>query len=657
MLKILKRFVHYQNESDFLTQLNSDGGFDDSCIVFIKDKQKIYTHGQYYNCGYSTATEETDGLLSKEDKQWMDIAKGNKETNGYGFYVPGEASDQGVDYIDFTFTNNTVDLAFCAVDANGNKWDFTSSFPSSFDFRAGTMSALQAQQLALLSDNTTPFSEPVSIDEETYNKLFVEGLTSDYIVDSSTRFYKDIVKVCTAAKNAYDKDNTVHDIHVCVGHEWPFRTSNCKVVCVQNIQDIKIDNNIISGSLRIVLDGIEDSITKVRYISLYGNNLRLGQYDSSTAPVTNINWAGGELELVLYNKATKQENYIYTDIPYATTEDCGLMSAEDKTKLDNLDSTGVAKLKTARTISVGTALTSTPTSFNGTSNITIPVTKIDESYLDWGSRSHSVMSPSDACFEGGFHGNVFSFIPPECITIEYSRDGGTTWKDYSTTSGGSYDINDWFKTTFTTKTPYERPIYMGCRDGSNIDTSNDQLRITFDLTNSDIYCYLRKLAVRVSTGGSSDCKVQIESRTCSNYTNNVDTWKINVPYTKVTGYTGWEIFNNNYGYFAYNDDSNTNKYRQLRFTFIHTHPASVTKQGFSIVNIFGYASEVWNAPMQYQKTGHLYSIGADKSATFPGYVKSTKFVKSDGEANQILMANGTVVDINSITQLDWEEYN
>lgn len=48
MGKLSKRFIHYNSEVDFQAQLNSDG-FEDDCIVFVKDIQKIYTHGQFYN--------------------------------------------------------------------------------------------------------------------------------------------------------------------------------------------------------------------------------------------------------------------------------------------------------------------------------------------------------------------------------------------------------------------------------------------------------------------------------------------------------------------------------------------------------------------------------------------------------------------------------
>jgi hypothetical protein len=44
-------------------------------------------------------------------------------------------------------------------------------------------------------------------------------------------------------------------------------------------------------------------------------------------------------------------------------------------------------LTTARNISLGTAVSSTATSFNGSANITIPITGLSEGYLNWGGRN------------------------------------------------------------------------------------------------------------------------------------------------------------------------------------------------------------------------------------------------------------------------------
>ena len=53
------------------------------------------------------------------------------------------------------------------------------------------------------------------------------------------------------------------------------------------------------------------------------------------------------------------------------------------------NSATATKLQTARTIGLGTGVTGTATSFNGSSNITIPVTDIKEAYLSWGGNNLS----------------------------------------------------------------------------------------------------------------------------------------------------------------------------------------------------------------------------------------------------------------------------
>lgn len=55
------------------------------------------------------------------------------------------------------------------------------------------------------------------------------------------------------------------------------------------------------------------------------------------------------------------------------------------------------KLSTGRKISLGTAVTSTATEFDGSKDITIPVNSVSASYLSWGGRSIAgAISPIDA---------------------------------------------------------------------------------------------------------------------------------------------------------------------------------------------------------------------------------------------------------------------
>lgn len=57
---INKNFIHFNQKSDFLTELNK-GNIQNTSIIFIKDTKQIYTHGEYYNCDI-----DLDGFATEE---------------------------------------------------------------------------------------------------------------------------------------------------------------------------------------------------------------------------------------------------------------------------------------------------------------------------------------------------------------------------------------------------------------------------------------------------------------------------------------------------------------------------------------------------------------------------------------------------------------
>ena len=78
------------------------------------------------------------------------------------------------------------------------------------------------------------------------------------------------------------------------------------------------------------------------------------------------------------------------------------------------NSATATKLQTARTIGLGTGATGTATSFDGSGNITIPVTNIKESYLSWGGKNLSgSVSPLDAACSNIHSANRFAFAKPD----------------------------------------------------------------------------------------------------------------------------------------------------------------------------------------------------------------------------------------------------
>lgn len=68
-MAINKKLIHFKTKKGFLEQYDEDpkkSNILDSSIVFIKDSQEIWTHGQFYNC--SVPKEEFDSLYERVDE-------------------------------------------------------------------------------------------------------------------------------------------------------------------------------------------------------------------------------------------------------------------------------------------------------------------------------------------------------------------------------------------------------------------------------------------------------------------------------------------------------------------------------------------------------------------------------------------------------------
>ena len=119
----------------------------------------------------------------------------------------------------------------------------------------------------------------------------------------------------------------------------------------------------------------------------------------------HINYRGANLN----NTATKITDY-YFDDGQKGTGNTQLHGTVDKAD----------KLKTARTIGIGTGATGTATSFDGSSNITIPITDVKDAYVTWGGKAMTTLSPDDMGCIDEFGHNKLAFLPADCITVEYT---------------------------------------------------------------------------------------------------------------------------------------------------------------------------------------------------------------------------------------------
>ena len=342
--------------------------------------------------------------------------------------------------------------------------------------------------------------------------------------------------------------------------------------------------------------------------------------------------------------------------------DKGWVRLIDSSNIGSQTVSSAATLSTPRNISLGTGVASTATAFDGSADITIPVTGIKEAYLTWGGKDFTQsFSPLDAALEPRLGANRLEMCPGTGIKIERTTDGGTTWTEVTTSS-----INNANRSTlFSSSAGYSVPVSATSTASMGTDAAKYMMRITLDTSVANVYTNLVKFIFNVSTNGCANCYVKLRIRTAANVTAGNDTWltwdKTNKTWSSspaeadtrcpIGGWSGYNVINftsfTTYG-------NNTSQYRNIQFIFGCTKNDS-TSAGLAVINIQGYGGVAWNAPSNMARTGHLYSWTGTGAATFPSSVTATGNLiasSASGDSPALIFKRGTYVD----NLNDWKIY-
>ena len=230
-----------------------------------------------------------------------------------------------------------------------------------------------------------------------------------------------------------------------------------------------------------------------------------------------------------------------------------------------------------------------------------------EATLTWGGGNFSgSYGPIDASMIPELGANRLAFGNPAGITIEYSRNGGSTWTDYGADNNSKVNLFS----------PPGAGFSIGKADSTNTATADYLLRVTINTSSFGVYTALNKFMIYCSTNGSTGTYCSIDAALESTPTTFVS-FANKVP---IYGWSGFNIINTSsittYG------NSPSSQYGRLRFTFGCTG-GSTTYSGLNIVKIYGFGGVGWTAPSNLARTGHIYSIGSGQSATFPGSVSAS----------------------------------
>lgn len=265
------------------------------------------------------------------------------------------------------------------------------------------------------------------------------------------------------------------------------------------------------------------------------------------------------------------------------------------------------------------------------------VSSIGEAYLSWGGKNFAnSYSPIDAALVDPLGANRFDCLPADCVSVQYSRDGGVTWIDYEASDEG--------KVNLVSQTTSNAAYIVGKSNSTNgIPDANSKLRITINSISNNvsrIYTLLNKFVIYCSTSGSQGCTCTIKYRTQQNYESNTDTWTTVAENVSISGWSGYNVINTS-GFATYGNTPATHA-REILFEFGITSHSNSNYYGLSIQKIFAYGGVGWTTPSNTAARGHLYKYDYLQNATFPAAITATKFIKSGGTSTQFLKADGSV---------------
>lgn len=230
-----------------------------------------------------------------------------------------------------------------------------------------------------------------------------------------------------------------------------------------------------------------------------------------------------------------------------------------------------------------------------------------EATLTWGGKNwNGNVGPVGAALSAEHSANRLAFINGDALTVEYSKDGGTTWSNYGLTAAQK----SWFCTGY-------QDILIGRTNGSEKYTTDSKTRITI-FAQPYFYTNPKKLLVNMRVSAKTELLIEYKQGT-----ENAE-WKT-YGTADVSGWSGWNDVD--LQLFTLGGDSGqTGNYWYLRLTFSmksvnEDYATTAYVRGLRLFgpNNWGSASE--NAGKgSLSSTGHVYSYDADANVSFPGLI-------------------------------------
>lgn len=258
--------------------------------------------------------------------------------------------------------------------------------------------------------------------------------------------------------------------------------------------------------------------------------------------------------------------------------------------------------------------------------------------------------------------NKLAFLPADQIIVEKTIDGGKTWTDAGVSdatkahifSGVTYgdialpQINGKMNTlcgvrvTFTAM-KYDVPSGTAETDKYKYWDKNY-------VKSTERYCTLDYFWLWVSSANNA-ISVKLEAATGAH----PDDWRIRYDGgLRMTGWSGFDTIKQPKYVFG-GSPNQTNQPWNYRFTFMTVPPSGKTElstgyetQSQMICAIRGYGDRVWTAANNLMNTDNIYSVGVDKSTTFPATVSAPVFKENGKNLADLYMQKASLYPVGSI---------
>lgn len=258
--------------------------------------------------------------------------------------------------------------------------------------------------------------------------------------------------------------------------------------------------------------------------------------------------------------------------------------------------------------------------------------------------------------------NKLAFLPADQIIVEKTIDGGKTWTDAGVSDATKAHIFSGVTDGYITLPQINGKMNTLC--GVRVTFTAMKYDVPSGTAETDKYKYWNKNYVKSTeryctldyfwfrlNSINNAISVKLEAATGAH----PDDWRIHYDGgLRMTGWSGTDTIKQPKYVFG-GSPSQTTQPWNYRFTFMTVPPSGKTElsTGYEtkqqcIYAIRGYGDVVWTAANNLMDTDNIYSVGVDKSTTFPATVSAPVFKENGKNLADLYMGKTSIYPVGSI---------